>query len=108
MALDPGEYRQKLIYQEVVKSRNTVGQLVETWTDVAVVWARVRPLSGREVFYARQVSSLATHEVTCRYRPGIKTTGRFVFSGRALNITGVLDSDSRRIELTIGCTEQAS
>jgi SPP1 family predicted phage head-tail adaptor len=108
--IDPGQMRTKLVYQESTPAPDSYGQAVEDWADVFTVWARVRPLSGREIFYAQQVHAQTTHEVVCRYRGGIKPTGRFTVAdgsdpARVLNIVGIADFESRRVELTISCVE---
>lgn len=111
--IDPGQMRTKLIYQEAVPSDddpyNDNHGANADWSDVATVWARVRALSGREVFYASQVQSEETHEVICRHRPGIKPTGRFRVAGtdRYLHIAAPPDDfESRRIWLKIKCVER--
>jgi SPP1 family predicted phage head-tail adaptor len=108
--IDPGQMRTKLIYQEASTAPDSYGDPIETWADVATVWARLRPLSGREIFYAQQVHAQTTHEVVARYIAAIKPTGRFTVAdgsnpARVLNILGVDDTDSRRVELTISCLE---
>jgi SPP1 family predicted phage head-tail adaptor len=110
--IDPGQMRTKLVYQEPPASPtlDSYGQPVEEWADVATVWARLRPLSGRELYYAQQMHAQTTHEVVTRWRPGIKPTGRFTVADgsdpvRVLNILGIADFESRRIELTISCVE---
>jgi SPP1 family predicted phage head-tail adaptor len=105
--IDPGQMRTKLVYQERTLAKNTFGGVDETWQDVATVWAKVEPLSGRKLFYARQLHDATTHSVTCRYDGRIKTVGRLSIhgTGRVLKILGVLDAEERRIELTINCLE---
>lgn len=106
--IDPGQYRTKLIYQEQVSIADEYGDAVDVWEDVATVWARLKPLSGREAYFAQQVQAETTHEVLCRYRPGVKPTGRFVVAGtsRNLGILSIADTESMRIELRIMCVER--
>lgn len=106
--IDPGQFRTPLTYQTPVSTIDSYGQPVTAWTDVVTFVALVRPLNGREVFYARQVHAETTHQVVCRYRTDFTPTGRFIVAGtnRVLNIVGLLDFEDRRIELTIPCVER--
>jgi len=107
MPIDPGQFRQRLTYQEPTISKDSVGQAVESFADVATVWAMVSPLNAREQYWASQVQASTTHTITCRYDARLKPTGRFLMDGsRVLNIDGIKDEDSRRVQLTISATEQ--
>lgn len=46
------------------------------WVDVATVWARIEPLSGREYFYAREQQSDLTVRITIRARADVKANWR--------------------------------
>lgn len=107
MSIDPGLYRTKLTLQQASSTTDSIGQPIATWSDVATVWARVEPLSGKEQYWAMQVHASVSHKVTCRYNAAIVPTGRLVIYGtnRILNITSVADFDERRVEMTIMATE---
>jgi SPP1 family predicted phage head-tail adaptor len=102
---DPGAFRQKLTYQEPTLAKDAVGQPIESWEDVAVVWAKISPLSARESWWAQQTHATTTHQITCRYDARIKPTGRLKLGDRLFAIGGVMNVDERRIFLILACTE---
>jgi len=105
--IDPGQLRTPLTLQTLTTSKDSLGQPIETWSDITTVWAKVSPLNARETFWASQTQASTTHTIVCRYDARITTTCRFVMDGsRVLNVDGVKDEDSRRIQLTISATEQ--
>lgn len=68
-------------------------------------WAHVEPLSGNELFEARQVIPEITHRVTLRY--GVPASPEMVFKwgDRVLGIISVIDVEERHRELTVACKE---
>lgn len=59
------------------------------YTDVARVPALVEPLQGRDLVYASQTQSLATHKVVIRWRGDIASTWRIFWEGREMEIDGI-------------------
>jgi len=105
MGLDPGRYRTILQLQSIATSKDSVGQSIETWSDIAVVWASVNALSAREQWWAQQTQATTTHLITCRYDARITPGTRFKLGERVLNIDGVRDTDERHVEMIVNCTE---
>jgi len=85
-----------------------MNQPVQTWIVLGTLWAHVEPLSGRELFNARQLKALSTHKITIRGGHSIKTSHRFKFqgTGRIFGIDSVDRVDERNAYLTFVCTEQ--
>lgn len=74
-----GRMRHKVILQQPAISReSSYGDPSETWTTVTSAWAEVEPLSGSELFRARQVQSDVTHRVSMRHRHGVAARMRFL------------------------------
>lgn len=78
------------------------------WLTEAVRWGSVEPLSGRELYAARQVQAEVTHRVRLRYYPAISSHKRFKVGERTFNITEVMNPDERKRETSCLCVEQAS
>lgn len=106
--MDAGRLRQRVTIQEPVTARNGFGEAITAWTTVAMVWASVEPLSGREFFAAEHVQSEITHRVRVRYRAGIAPTMRVVFNGRHLMIEAVINYGERGTDLQLMCREMAA
>lgn len=52
--MQAGKLRHRVTLQEPVKEQNpTTGAVINTWRDVATIWAEVYPLSAREFIAAR-------------------------------------------------------
>lgn len=94
------------IQREVV-TRDTFGAEVNPWTDVATVWASVRPGASGERFIsaADQVQATITHTVRVRYREGLSPKMRLKWEGRFLGIQSVVEPDGRKRELVLLCLE---
>lgn len=75
-----GDFDERVTLQAATLSKDAVGGPVETWADTVTVWARVRPLTARQVAQAQQVSADVRKAVTIRYRTGITAAMRVKFS----------------------------
>ena len=75
-----GDLDQRVTLQTATVTRDAVGGPVETWADTVTVWARVRPLTARQVAQAQQVSADVRKSVTIRWRDGVTAAMRVKFS----------------------------
>lgn len=105
--IDPGELRTLLVYQRPQSEKDGHGQAIKTWVDVATIRGRVKPLVGREGYWAKQVNAQLTHEVITRFRPWIKPDGRFRIAGtsRTLEISGAFSVDEMGVWAVASCIE---
>lgn len=101
-----GPMRHRVKIQQATETQTASGKVSRAWTDCGTVWAAVEPLTGREAVQAQQINPLLSHTVRIRYWDGLTTKYRFVFSGRTLNIGGIIDPDERHREMRCLCTEQ--
>lgn len=108
--MQAGKLRNRITLQEPVKEQNpTTGAVINTWRDVATLWAEVAPLSAREFIAAQASQGEVTTRITIRYREGVTLKHRILFRGRIYNIEGVLpDPRSGREYLTLPCSEGAN
>ena len=90
-----GELRKRVTIQAETPTTDNAGGYALGWTDVATVWADIRPLTGNEAFTAEHLEGLVTHRVTMRYVTGITTDMRVTYNSRAFNIRAVLNTDER-------------
>lgn len=74
---------------------DSYGQPPEGWEPVGEVFAKVEPLSMRELELARQQDARATHRLTIRFHPEVTTRTRFLYGDRVLNVVSVLDVEER-------------
>jgi SPP1 family predicted phage head-tail adaptor len=76
-----------------------------TPTTIGTVLAKIESLSGRKLELARQLVSMATHEVTIRYLCGCIPEGQVIFGSRTFNIGAVLDKMENQFEMALICVE---
>lgn len=103
--MNAGKLRHRVTIQELVRADDGYGGIIETWQDVATVWAAVEPLRGSERYRAQQVQAELSHKVTMRYQAGVKPQMRLLHNGRVLNIEAVIDVEERHRWLELLCSE---
>lgn len=100
-----GTLRHRIQIQIKTISEDSLKQQTESWTDVATVWARIEPLSGREYFQARQETAEVSVKVTMRYRNDISPSMRLRFEDRIFEVLSVINPEERCILLLLMCKE---
>lgn len=98
--------RHRVTLQKFTQTRDEMGAVVETWVDVATVWASIEPLSAREFIAAQSAQSEVSARIVIRYREGVMAKMRILHGSRIYNIEGVLpDPRSGREYLTLPVSE---
>lgn len=102
-----GDLRHRIeIQKKEFTQDGDTGEMVPHWVSLAIVHAKVEPLSVRELIAASAPMSKVSTRIVIRYRPGVDATMRIVFRGKTYNIEGVLpDKDSGLDYLTLPCSE---
>ena len=107
-----GDLRQRILFQEEVKTDDDAHGHTQSWKDIAEVWANVQPLSGRELYYAKQLKNTTTHVIKIRYRNDITVDRislmRIIFETRIIKIDSLIDLEEKKIILELRCTEDKS
>jgi SPP1 family predicted phage head-tail adaptor len=100
-----GRLRERVTLQQPVTTQDGYGQDVETWADVASLWAGVEPLRGREYHEAQQHTNDVTVRVVIRRPPSIdiRPTWRVVHGATTYQIEAIIDPGSRGIFLELMC-----
>lgn len=86
MALEAGDLDRRITIQQATSVADAFGEPIETWSDLATVWAEVVPLGGREFFEARQVNAEQTARFRIRYRADITREMRVLYDGKTYGI----------------------
>ncbi|EKO4983782.1 phage head closure protein [Escherichia coli] len=110
--MQAGRLRDMVTVQNFTTARDTSGQLVETWTNGATIWAEVKGISGRELIAAGAETSQATIRVWTRFRRDLTAASRLIvvtgpFKGSVLNIVGPPIPDAKGVQLEILCKQGA-
>jgi len=98
--------RERVTLQSPARAADGAGGADVSWTDVATIWAQVEEGAGGERLAGERLAARAALTLTLRYRVGITTEMRVLWSGRVLNIRAVRDADGRKRFLTLECEEE--
>ncbi len=107
-----GAMRERITIQREVRTKDDVGGARVEWLNIAIVWARVTPISGNDVVRAQALALNITHRVLMRWRADLDNPGDeryrllwFSANGaRYMNIVGhPVNMDERRRFLQITC-----
>ena len=109
MPIDPGQLRSRVTPQgETLVSDGEGGSTMTVAALSAPIWARVRPLRGREKLEAMQTDDSVSHEVTVRFpeiadRDAVES---FLYDGRTLDVVEpAINVDERDEWLQFLCRE---
>lgn len=100
-----GSLRHRVTIESPTETQDEYGAVSLTWSTVAVVYAEIVPLTGREKIHAEQQSSDLSHRVTVRYLSGVTPRMRVLFGARVLEVSSVRDIDERRRWTEMLCRE---
>lgn len=107
-----GAMRERVTIQREVRTDDGAGGALVAWDNLAIVWARVTPISGNDIVRAQALALNITHRVLMRWRadldnPGAERYRLLWFSAngaRVMNIIGhPVNLDERRRFLQITC-----
>ncbi len=101
-----GELRQRVTLQALVLTPDGGGGFTESWSDLAEIWARIRPVSGVELVLGEQRQHRVTHEIAIRYRLGVQPNQRLIHDGRVFSILAVVNPAERNVFLILHCEER--
>lgn len=84
--MESGDLNQRIVIQRKTQTRLPSGGFTEAWASFATVWAKVRPMSGRERYQADQVEAPANYRFTVQRRTDYDESMRIVWGGGTFNI----------------------
>ena len=108
--LRAGQLSRRLRLQSRSASQDSFGGQNLVWSDVATVWAEIRPITGRELENARRIASEVSHQILVRYQPLLADSKvvagyRALYKGRIFNIHASMNEDERNTVLTLLASE---
>ena len=90
-----GRLDRRLTLQRRTLTENDYGEAVETWTDLATVWAEKIPVRGAERYAAMQTVAEVDTRFKIRYRTDVSHLDRVVCAGTTYDVKGVLEIGRR-------------
>lgn len=99
-----GQLRQRVTVQKMAVTRDSTGEELETWANVATRWAHIEPLKGKENYQRNIETATQLYTVTMRYQAGLITTDRrLVFGSQYLDIESVVNVDQADVTYELLC-----
>lgn len=101
----PGDLDRQVLIESLTTGQDSVGDVTETWAEVATVWAAKRDVGGREYFDAAQVNAEVTTVFKIYHRDDVTPTCRLTCDGEVYDIVNIKEL-GRREGLEIMATRQ--
>lgn len=109
--MEPGELRHRVEIQRDAGTVDGVQGRVPAWAPHREVYAKKEPITGRELFLARQARSEATVKFTIRFpkglNPPLDETMRLVHGAKVYHIESIVDFEERGEWLILACKRGA-
>ena len=101
-----GSLDRRIVLRAKLLTPDEMGQALETWSDLASVWAEKTDLRGREFFAARAINAEIETRFRIRWRAGVTPALRIAHDGRDYEILSVVEI-GRREGLELMCKARA-
>lgn len=88
--LAAGQLKTRIAIQQRTAGQDAIGQPVETWSPVVVVWGNIRYPSGTAAIKSSADVSTVQASVRIRYRQGLDAGMRITVDGQVFSIAAVL------------------
>ena len=103
--MQSGKLRHRVTIKNFTSAPDATGQVIDSWSTLATVWAKVSPQSGTEKTNEGTSNIHEVHNVKIRYTGDIKPTYRLLYKTRILNIKSIGNLDERDRTMKLVCTE---
>lgn len=101
--MNPGKLNRRVTIKQLAAGQDEIGQPVQTWSDVATVWAHVMHLNGAETIKANADTSSVKASVRIRRRSGVDAGMRVYHGSTVYEIKAVLPDEESRERLDLAC-----
>lgn len=94
--INAGALNRRIKIESSQVTSNSLGEQVQTWTEVATVWAQKQALTVKDVKRQQGQSAQAEARFLIRHRDGLNSTMRVVYRNEVYYITGIDDYADRQ------------
>lgn len=84
--MQAGRLDRKVTIQVNTPTKDDFGGEADSWGTLAIVWAEITQVSGRETFEADQIAAVAQVRFRIRYRSDVTAKNRISYNGNLYNI----------------------
>ncbi len=100
-----GTMRHRVEIHKATETANDFGELTLAPAIDSTVWAAIEPLSGQELFEARQVHGEVTHKITMRHGATVTVDYQLMEGARVFDIVSIINPKESNRELVLMCKE---
>lgn len=101
-----GNLRHRITLEAPLRVPDGAGGVIETWSLVASLWARIADRAGSETFSADGIAGTLTHEITMRPHPDLVPRNRIRLGTRTFHILAVRTLGEPTSRITCLCEER--
>lgn len=101
--MEAGKLNRRVTIKQLTDGQDEIGQPVQTWADVAAVWAHVRHLSGVETIKADADTSSVKASIRIRRRTDVDAGMRVYLGAVVYEIKAVLPDEEAHDRLDLAC-----
>jgi SPP1 family predicted phage head-tail adaptor len=94
-----GKLNRRVTIKSLGTTQDALGEIVQTWSDLATVWASITDLTGKEFIAAGSTQNSVTTKIGIRYLSTVKSTMRVYYGTDIYNIEAVLGQDKKSLVL---------
>ena len=96
----PPVLSERVTLQSQTTTTDGAGSISTTWTTVATIWARMKPVSAAQVALAGRDDGVREYDMIARFRTDVNSTWRVLWDGRKFDVRSVVNKDEQRIYIT--------
>lgn len=98
-----GALEHRVTIKRRVTGQGPIGQPVDSWVDVATVWAHIHNRSGAQAIRADKDTSIVQASIRIYRRDGLDASMRVHHRGTVYEIQAVLPDEARREFMDLVC-----
>lgn len=102
-----GDLKKRVTLQAPTKVSDSMGGFVNSYSDMATVYAAIWPVSAADQIQAQATVLVVSHRIRIRYRSVLKTSWRVSWGGRYFTIVSIIDPNMEHKYLDLMCKEAA-
>jgi SPP1 family predicted phage head-tail adaptor len=88
-----------------IPDQSNPGNFAIGWKLLGDYWAKITPLSGKELMFAGKLTGTSWISVIIRYDPNVDQTSRVTFEGRFFNVRNTSDYGEHHFYMSLMCEE---
>lgn len=101
--MQAGRLNRRVTIKQLVEGQDEIGQPIQTWADLATVWANIKHKSGAESIRADQDVSIVQASIRIRRRTDVTAAMRVHHGATVYEIRAILPDEDRREHVDLVC-----